>query len=969
MKQTSLFLIALFSVLWTHAQFNYDKNKIEKIRWTPNPGKVNGLEKNVLDLNGKWDFSVHPEKDFFKTEAHKEWSEIDVPGEWVMQGFEVEPATAAGYSHNFQIENKWEGYRIKLKCEAIYSECRIWINGNEVGSHMGGFTPFEFDVTEFVNSGDNHIAISVKSESLADTLSSGSQYAVHPLGGISRPIYLLAIPKVNLASLHVSTTFEADYINAKLNIEAIIANETKHAQGCRIEYTLIDPDGKPVPVNGEQKTGIEIEKGSLQKLSTSLSVVNPLKWDSEHPNLYKLYAKIFLDGKEASTTVRRFGFREIEVRGNQVYVNNMPVKLHGVCRHEVDPSRGRSLTGNQWYEDVKIFKEGNVNYIRTSHYPPNEKLLEACDELGMFVEVEAPFCWANKARITDDNYFESILQPTLEMVERDKSHPSVLLWSLGNESSDFDVLFKESGRLVKEADPSRPRIFSQWSPDGDNNQLEIGNHHYPGSGGPHKYKDSKRPMVFDEYLHLNAYNRYELMTDPGVRDFWGDLLFSMWEDMYYAKGVLGGALWAGIDDSFFLPDGHVVGYGTWGPIDGWRRPKPEYWHMKKVYSPVKIELIDGEKDSLVTLEIENRYLFSNLNECKIKWKNNDREGVIAPSVAPYEKQKVTLPFTNNELGTFSINVWKDGNVPVDQYFFDFKPAELIYNNTSDEVFSWKESKSGLNAESKKIKVSISPEELTISTSEGNIIIEGWPVLMLVPLNNGGDTQMTKETPDYSLYSPAAGNRSILSLEIEKNDSFIRIILKDSYTEAVGKEVIEIYADGHIELAYNYKMLKNMNPRQWGISMSHPGEMENLSWKRKGLWSVYSHDHISRLEGTAKSFYSSDICGLAGPAKQPSWPYKNDQTKYGSNDFRSTKRNILTAQLFYNEGPGLKVISDGSQNVRAWIENGVTKSLISDYNNPGAERFLRGFANHAAKFDQPLKQDQIISGKITMQIIN
>ena len=155
-------------------------------------------------------------------------------------------------------------------------------------------------------------------------------------------------------------------------------------------------------------------------------------------------------------------------------MNNQPIKLKGVCRHEVSPVRGRSLTGDQWAEDVRIFKEGNINYIRTSHYPPNEKLMDACDEQGMFVEEEAPFCWATKELVNELNYFEAILQPTLEMVERDKSHPCILQWSLANESENFAELFKLSADLVKAADPSRPRNFSQYSENGDD---EIGRAH------------------------------------------------------------------------------------------------------------------------------------------------------------------------------------------------------------------------------------------------------------------------------------------------------------------------------------------------------------------------------------------------------------------------------------------------------------------------------------------------------------
>ena len=475
--------LIFFSFCFTsvQGQFSYDKSRIEKIRWSPKPIIVNGIDENILDLNGQWHFSANPQNDFYKNTDQKEWNKIEVPGEWVMQGFDVDAGSAAGYFKTFNVSKSWKGYRIKLKCEAVYSKCNIWINGKELDSHLGGFTPFEFDVTDWVQSGKNTIALEVRSESLADTLSSGSKYAVHPLGGISRSIYLMALPEVNLASYHVNTQFDENYEDANLGIEITIINESSKIKKTSFEFTLSDSNGNTIEYVGNRIYNLVLNQAEKKKFEASLKVINPLKWDCEHPNLYHLKCKILVDEKEVKTVNKRFGFRQIDVRGNQVFVNNRPIKLRGVCRHEVDPLRGRSLTGNQWYEDVKLFKEGNVNYIRTSHYPPDEKLLEACDELGIFVEEEAPFCWAKKDQVTDDNYFEAILQPTLEMIERDKSHPSIIQWSLANESHNFIELFQTSADLVKEADPSRPRIFSQWKPDGDEGYLEIANFHYPGS--------------------------------------------------------------------------------------------------------------------------------------------------------------------------------------------------------------------------------------------------------------------------------------------------------------------------------------------------------------------------------------------------------------------------------------------------------------------------------------------------------
>jgi len=967
MKVFFPFIAFLFLLnLQANAQFKYDAQKISAIRWTPVPASVNELKDFKIELNGNWQFNAYPEKDFFLKSKLSGWKTIEVPGEWVMQGHTVKSGEYAGYVKSFKIPSEWKGKRIILKCEAIYSECKIYLNNQEAGGHLGGMTAFEKDITSLVKNGENLISIAVRSESLADTLSSASRYAVHPLGGITRPIYLIAVPEVNVVSFHVSTTFDEKYEDANLKTELKISNETLKEQKGELKLILRDVSGKTIATTGKSNTSVTLVPNAINLNTIELKVANPKKWDPEHPNLYFLECTVVVNGKEITKIIRRFGFRQIEVRGNQVFVNNKPIKLKGVCRHEVSPNRGRSLTGNQWAEDVKLFKEGNVNYIRTSHYPPNEKLLEACDEQGMFVEEEAPFCWASKGPVNDTNYFDAILQPTLEMVERDKSHPCILQWSIGNESNDFIELFKISSDLVKAADPSRPRNFSQWGEDGDGGYLEIGNHHYPGPSGPDKYRDHKRPVTFDEYCHLNAYNRNELMTDPGVRDFWGNILLKMWEGMYYSKGVLGGALWAGIDDSFFLPDGPVVGYGTWGPIDGWRRPKPEYWHMKKIFTPVKVKLIESQDNDSVTLEMENRFFFTNLNECRILWKNSDQKGEIHPNIKTGAKGLVKLPVTYSLLQKLTVDVYHSSDVPMDQYVFDLSKPVITEKVISNEPIKWSLNGSAQIAESSNIKVSISNENLIISDRSGKEILNGWPVLMLIPFNSVGDTQMTKDTPEYGLFSPAASNRKIEAVELVKEVSSVTITLKESYIEAAGKMILNVFNDGRIELSYEYKMLTDANLRQWGISFTLPQTMNTLNWKRKGLWNVYPENHIGRNEGTAKLFYDHPFCGLAGPSVKPAWDYNMDQTKFGSNDFRSTKRNILQASLQSEKSSGIKVISDGLQHLRCWTLNEKVYMLVSEYDNPGSERFLR---DHASKFEIPLKYGQTINGIINLQIIN
>lgn len=927
------------------------------------------LKKEKVDLNGKWMFNVAPEEHFWEKGRQKQnWSTIEVPGEWVMQGFDVKKGKAAGYSRSFSIPSSWKGKRVKLRCNGIYSESNVYINGRKAAHHLGGFTSFETDVTNEIRIGqENIIDISVVCESLADSLASGSQYAVHPLGGITRDIYLFALPEQNISMFHVSTAFDSTYTQATLSAEISLANEAKQLSSNQLglQFTLKNAEGKVISLAQSNYVIEKMEAGKELNKKISFKINNPHKWNSEQPYLYTLSCRL-LDGKKLlHETERKVGFRQIEVRGNKVYVNGMPIKLHGVCRHEVMPLRGRSVNNDMWRKDVELFRRGNVNYIRTSHYPPDEALLDACDELGMFVEVEAPFCWAHNTKVPENQFEALLVNQHVEMVNLNRSHPSVLIWSMGNESNLYEEYFKKAADIVKKIDPTRPRIFSQWGPDADKGDLEITNHHYPGPKGPDMYRKHKRPIVFDEFCHLNAYNRFELSADPGLRSMWGELLDRMWNDMYHSEGVLGGAIWAGIDDTFFLPGNRTVGYGTWGPIDGWRREKPEYWGMKKAFSPVKLIINRNmDSDGKVLLKVENRYNFTNLSACKIEWKAGKSSGTLSPNLAPRNEGTIEIQLPEKALNEnyLDINVYGVENFIVDSYRFQIRPVQ--------------KEKTALKEE-QKIICKDTPENLTVQVGNAtyrinklNGLLENLqPTLMLLPLNSEGrGIQMVGSKQDFEPYNPVCTNWVATSIEKKEQDKKIEIIVKGSYQEAEGEWIYEFLPNGEITIKYNFKVLKEVSPRQIGAVMSLSDDYNQLEWKRKGYWSVYPENHIAALEGKAiASDKNLPISGMAGPDKQPSVDWSLDQTLSGSNMFRSTKENIFEATLSSQQAKAsLKVISDGTQAVRCWKDGKATKLLVADYNNAGKEGFLSPHAEYAYR---TLRHGDSVKGELRLMYIS
>lgn len=964
MKSRILFILFLLITMAINA------GNIEVPRLSPLPVRV--MDERIA-LSGKWLFNPAPEPEFWKKESVRKWKNIEVPGEWVMQGFEVEKGKAAGYCRTFSIPAAWQGKRVKLRCNGVYSDAQVYINGKKAGSHLGGFTAFELDVTDWVRVGaENRIAMAVTSETIADSTSNASRYAVHPLGGITRDIFLFALPETNLSMFHVSTSFDSTYTDAKLTAEVDITNDGKlTADGYQLQFELTDTEGKIVKLKDAVKKIETITEGETKHLKFDFSVKAPRKWDPEHPNLYRLTCKLMKGRSLLESSARRVGFRQIEVRKNQVFVNNRLIKLRGVCHHEVMPLRGRSVNNDMWRKDVEIFREGNVNYIRTSHYPPEEALLEACDELGMFVEVEAPFCWAHEAKVPEAKRQEVLVDQHLAMVNLNRSHPSVLMWSMGNESNLYEEYFKEAATLVKKIDPTRPRIFSQWGPDADKGDLEITNHHYPGPEGPNMYRNHKRPVVFDEFCHLNAYNRLELAADPGLRSMWGVLLDRMWNDMYYSKGVLGGAIWAGIDDTFFLPGGRAVGYGTWGPIDGWRRPKPEYWGMKKAFSPVKVVLNGNlDRNGKVCFEVENRHLFSNLNETRIEWSVGGESGVVIPNVEPGAKGRfeVTLPEEVCAKGYIDLKVIGVRGFEVDAYHFqilpeisrkqELVPTEKVELQETTDVYDIKVGAVSYCVDKKS--------GLLTSSVNGKAVLLKSPELMVLPLNAEGEgIQMVGKDQKFEPYTPVCAHWVAQKIERRDVNNEVRIRTYGKYDEAEGYFEYIFKGTGEIECDYNFTMLKEVSPRQVGLVFAVPASFDKVQWKRKGYWSVYPQDHLGALEGEAVAYDASlSISGLAGPSEQPSKAWGFDQTAAGSNLFRATKENIFEAMLCDKSGVRVQILSDGTQHLRPWKTAEGISFLVADYNNAGNDTFL---TSHSSKDFRPLKRGDKVGGKITLSI--
>ena len=920
-------------------------------KYVPRPIKVTKVFNPKLSLNGDWRFNEKPGNTFFKnTKETTNWKTINVPGEWAMQGYKVDSAAFAGYNKKFNIPRDWNGNRIKIRFDGVSSESIIWINGKEVGSHMGGMTAFEFDITDFLMKGENSISLKVRNESLADMLGSLTQYAAHQIGGITRKVTLFAVPDVHISDLRIVTDLDENYKNANLKIQLGITNYGKNnSKEQSVRFTIPDKNIVKEFIIKEIKVGETVVK------NIEIPVTNPQKWTNETPNLYDLFIDLLKEKKLSERLINRVGFREVEINGSELLVNGVSVKLRGVNRHEIHPLKGRSLDQETWEKDIELYNKANVNYIRTSHYPPSEEFIALCNEKGMFVEMEAPVCWvghhANKnwqtLNYTDEKYFPYMLQANMETIHFYRNNPSIIFWSAANESY-WNYNTAKLMKYVDAADTTRPNAFHDQAYGGFNNQgstASIANIHYPGPNGYKKATDFDKPLIYGEYCHLNVYNRRELITDPGVRNDWASALAPTWENMYKTKGVLGGAIWSGVDDIFQMPNGDAVGYGPWGPIDAWRRPKPEYWHVKKIYSPIRVTTKSLEATTNFELEIENRYTYTNLKNTKVVWSYAGETGSIFPNIEPGAKGKIKINVKNIATNKSLKLVFFDPRgfladefiIPVGEQSFDAivknDPAVKTKLKTTSTSFI-------ITGTNFTCVISRATGQIISLKKNDNIVLNGGPWLMALPLDGEGCE------PDHDANIPPFNelctNWKATKVVAERLNTGVKIEVKGSYKEFKGDYSLHINANGEINIDYVFASKVAVNPRQWGMVFDAPNNYNKFFWKRNGRWTSYPQSHIGRAIGEAPLFYEG-VPESISPNERPLWNWSMDFNKLGSNDFRSTRRNFWYAGLRSNSGNEVLAVSENaSQHWRSWLDGKKVRFLVAGFVTAGNELFLGSF---------------------------
>jgi len=633
-------------------------------------------QSQLTSLNGTWDFALAPDaaaadrlagfyQDGFPGAGFRP---IRVPSNWALEGFE-EPIYARArqggdgfYVLRFQAPANLTGKRVLLHFGGVWDSAEVWLNSAPLGRHDSGFTGFAFDVTPNLKAGaENRLAVRVRQFTKDSAFDTNDDWA---MGGIYRDVWLEAMPAATyIDRVETSTTFDAQFRDADLNLRVLVSGSRGFGVGGRggaqaggrganaapdpgydLRAILTGPDGKEV-----QRTVLAIpaHRGTARDTLLTMHVSAPQRWTAETPNLYRLTVELAQGGAVTHARTSAVGFRQISTAGGVLRINGQAVKLRGVCRHDENPDVGRATRREDWLQDLRLMKAANINMVRTSHYPPAEGFIELCDEMGMYVLDEVPMGFGGGSG-DDPSFLASGLLRAQETIARDRNHPSVIVWDIGNENP-FTALHLAMIRLVKGSDPTRPVLMPQRIDEFLPPEIDILAPHYrPPSALDQLAAHSSRPIITTEYTHAYA------------EDGFGGLAES-WRALTQHPSGAGGSIWMWQDQGLTRtrigsngqPEKYIqiVTDGWDGIVRADRTPQRDYWEARAVYAPVvlpedAVHFWPGQAQ--VRVPIRNDYDFTELSTVGVHWSlmADDRElakGDAKVNAAPHALGYLALP--------------------------------------------------------------------------------------------------------------------------------------------------------------------------------------------------------------------------------------------------------------------------------------------------------------------------------------
>jgi len=766
------------------------------------------------------------------------WSKIAVPSNWELQGFGTynyfqdtkNPDEQGLYKYHFSIDAAWSKKLIFIVFEGAMTDTKVMINGLLAGPiHQGGYYRFKYDITNLVKTGDNLLEVTVNKKSANASINLAERRAdFWQFGGIYRPVYLEIVPANYID--HVATDAKADG-SIKVDVYAPNINNDN-----LITAQLQTLEGKMI---GKEIMG-EAMKGEFPiSLKGSYNTIIP--WNPEFPTLYNLVVSIKnKDGLVIHTIVQRIGFRTMELRLHDgIYVNGKKVILKGVCRHSEWPESGRTLSKAISIMDVNLMKDMNMNAVRMSHYPPDQHFLDVCDSLGLFVLDELTG-WQNK--------YDTIVGKKLvkEMVVRDVNHPAIIFWDNGNEGG-WNTALDDQFKLY---DPQNRVVLHPWEKFNGTDTR-----HYPD------YNYVVNSALYDndvffptEFMHGN----YDGGAGAGLEDFWDAIL----KHPYGAGGFIwvfadGGIRRVDQDSTMDTADDSAPD-GILGPH---REKEGSFYTIKELWSPVVInkKLITPTFDG--RLAVENRYSYTNLNQCQFKWKL-----VSFPAAGDTGTNAITG--AQRDLPKFNLAPGEKGFLPLDLPR-NWVSYDALYVTAVDahgrELFTWTWPIT-LPDQIKKPVVGSSAGNITADDSATSLVVHSSGVAYFFNKANGQLQKVVNGQKEISLTGPVEAGFTHRLVKLKSYTDGANYVVEPVYEGDTYFNVKWTFAPGKaVELRYQYTLEKHWSQQTGvdfaGITFHYPEEkIMGMKWLGRGPYRVWKNRPKGQQFGVWHKNYNNTITG-------------------------------------------------------------------------------------------------------------
>jgi beta-galactosidase len=896
-------------------------------------------------LNGLWKFNFVEKPADRPTEFYKPdydvngWKEIFVPGNWQLQGYDIPIYVNIGYTfpmnpplidnscnpvgsfrREFEIPADWKDRQTFIVFDGVESAANYWVNGQFVGYSEDSRLPNEFNITKYLKEGKNTLAVEVYRYSDGSYLEGQDMWR---LSGIFRNVYLMSTPNLHIRDFEVNTNLDEKYANAELVVKARIKNYgTQPYSKTKVEITLLDENKQPVTSEVLASAVTEYTLPGAESIAKLQSkITNPKKWSAEQPNLYTLVVKLKTE-KDSVLEYEsvRIGFRKSEIKNGLLLVNGQPIIIKGTNRHEHDPDKAHFISDELMIKDITLMKQHNINTVRTSHYPNDPRWYELCDELGLYVIDEANveshgigYDWENTLA-NKPEWLQAHLERNQRMLERDKNHPSVIIWSLGNEAGD-GTNFQAVYDWMKMRDPSRPLHYERA---GVKSHTDIVCPMYAKIEDLLKYASEKRdrPYILCEYEHAMG------NSCGNLQDYW-DVIesheqlqgasFWDWVDQGFRKNTSDGReFWAyGGDYGEKLTDRNFLINGLVKPD---REITPKTLEAKKVLQNISVKPIDLLKGRI---ELVNKYFFTDLNEYEMVWQLKEDDKVLQEG----KDENISLaPRTNKEISlSLNIPTVKAGSEYWLRFGFRLKEdkawAKKGYEIASEQLkMPFEKEIAKLNSgKLPNLKVEQNDKSITITGKDFKIgfdktkgILESYnyekanliesgpqPNFWRAPTDNDFGNGLDKRC---AVWRYAGDNRVVKNISaVAESENKVKVNMEFDLPD-VGSKYVSTYTvlgNGDVEVENSITPGQKELPElpRIGMKLNLPKEYSNVEYYGRGPHENYWDRCTSAFVGHYKSNVNNLFVNYVSPQEN------------------GTRTDIRWLALYNNSGSGLMFISE------------------------------------------------------------